>query len=138
MDSVTLRKTHFKLGDYRNPYSTTTNEQNKNIQNKRSMTVATLDEGLKNDLRSSHFILGNFDSHYQTISQQEFYDKSRQGGPGGVDFKNIEKGLRSHNYVLGNDKPDYKSETQAKYVTPKFDHHQEYISNGQKIGRAHV
>ena len=32
MDSVTLRQTHFKLGDYTNPYRTSSMEQSRDIQ----------------------------------------------------------------------------------------------------------
>jgi hypothetical protein len=117
MDSVTLRKTHFKLGDYKNPYHTTTMEQNKHIITA-ARQIATLDQNLKNDLRSSHFILGNSEPSFRTIFQQEFYDKTKMSQKSDVNFKAIEKGLRSHNYVLGNDKPDYKSETQAKFTVP--------------------
>ena len=132
MDSVTLRKTHFKLGkyiflnknkgDYANPYTTSVMEQNKNIENnKRSISVAQLDPKLKEDLRKSHFIMGNFEPNYKTVFQSEYYDKSNPGSNNKVQAHNIERSLRSHNYILGSDKPDYKSETQAKFVTPSME-----------------
>lgn len=120
MDSVSLRKTHFKLGDYRNPYTTTVMDQNRNIENKRPFSVATLDPNVKNDLRKSHFILGNQEPTYTTVNQSEFNNKQGNINPMQEDAnaKKIEKALRSHNYVLGNDKPNYKSETQSRYINP--------------------
>ena len=46
MDSVTLRKTNFKLGDYQNPYSTTSLEQSKALLAQGSQP-AQLDEDVK-------------------------------------------------------------------------------------------
>jgi hypothetical protein len=132
MDSVLLRKTHFKLGDYKNPYSTTSMEQNKNIENTRSRSIATLDQNVKDDLRKSHFILGNFEPSYKTVFQTEFYNKANNNlvNPD-LNAKAIEKVLRSHNYVLGSDKPEYKSETAAKYVAPDMSNRN--LNGGQKI-----
>jgi hypothetical protein len=118
MDSVLLRKTHFKLGDYNSTYNTTTMDHNKNIEKGNVQAVANLDINVKNDLRKSHFILGNFEPSYNTIFRQEYYNKSDLKDNSAVNSKTIEKQLRSHNYVLGSDKPDYKSETQAKYTVP--------------------
>lgn len=118
MDSVTLRKTHFKLGDYANPYTTTTMEQNKLIEGKGPRVVASLDNKLKEDLRKSHFQFGNFNPNYNTVSKSEFYNKSGIKNDAKTQFTEIERSLRSHNYVLGSDKPDYKSETSAKYTKP--------------------
>ena len=129
MDSVTLRKTHFKLGDFKNSYHTTTSDQNKEIEVCRARPVATLDESVKNDLRKSHFILGNHESNYNTIFRTEFFNKSDLKDNSMTNAKTIEKALRNHNYVLGNDKPDYKSETQAKYITPGGS----YFSQEKKI-----
>ncbi len=119
MDSVTLRRTHFKFGDYKTGYNTSLMEQNKEVENGRARSVAVLDPKVKNDLTRSHFILGNSDSSYSTVFRTEFYNKGLNKQDKALNSKTIEKSLRSHNYVLGNDVPDYKSETQAKYVLPK-------------------
>jgi hypothetical protein len=119
MNSETSRKTNFKLGDYKNPYSTTTNEQNKLIENGREISV-NRESNVKNDLRKSHFILGNFEPNFKTISQTEFYDKSKLQNSAPADGKSIEKQLREHNYIIGNSKPDYKSETHSKYLIPSM------------------
>jgi hypothetical protein len=129
MDSVTLRKTHFKFGDFKNSYHTTTSDQNKEIEVGRARSVATLDESVKNDLRRSHFILGNHEPNYNTMFRSEFFNKSDLKDHSMINSKTIEKALRNHNYVLGNDKPDYKSETQAKYITPNGS----YFSQEKKI-----
>jgi hypothetical protein len=118
MDNVTLRRTHFKLGDYINPYTTTANEQSKCLL-EQGFKPAMLDENVKNDLRRSHFVLGNALPDSQTIYKEEYYDKSAHAKPdAGVDFKNIERKLRATSYVLGNDVPDYISEHADRYKTP--------------------
>lgn len=117
MDSVTLRKTHFKLGDYQNPYSTTSMEQSKPILQEGAQP-AFLDENIKADLRRSHFIFGNNEPNFQTQTQREYYDKSKLNNRDNIDFKNVERGLRATNYVLGDEKPDYISETAAKFTKP--------------------
>lgn len=93
-------------------------DQNKKMEGGRSYSVAQLDPNLKNDLRRSHFILGNFEPSYKTVFNSEFYNKSDMNSNDKSKAANIERTLRSHNYVLGSDKPDYKSETQAKYIAP--------------------
>lgn len=93
-------------------------EQNKNIEGKPSFSVAQLDPHLKNDLRKSHFILGNFEPSYKTMFQSEFYNKTNLDTNDKKQASNIERSLRSHNYVLGSDRPDYKSETQSKFTAP--------------------
>jgi hypothetical protein len=134
MDSVTLRKTHFKFGDYKTPYSTSLMDQNRNIENGRARSVIASDQSQKKDRTQSHFILGNSDSSYTTVFRTEYYNKGLNNKDNPLNSKAIEKTLRSHNYVLGNDVPDYKSETQAKYVLP-----QGYtVQNEKKISTAEL
>ena len=120
MDSVRLRQTHFKLGDDMNPYQTSSMAQSEGIENAGKCNPS-LDEKARNDLRNSHFILGNYDPNYNTTFRAEYYDKSGLLPKTNVDFKNIERKLRSQNYELGRDKPDYVSETAAKYTKPNMD-----------------
>ena len=120
MDSVTLRQTHFKLGDDMNPYQTSSMAQSEGIENAGKCNPS-LDEKAKNDLRNSHFIFGNFDPNFNTTFRTEYYDKSKLLPKDNIDFKNIERKLRSQNYELGTDKPDYISETAAKYTKPNMD-----------------
>jgi hypothetical protein len=117
LNSETSRKTNFKLGDHKNLYLTTTNEQNKLIEGGRVIS-ASKESNAKNDLRKSHFILGNYEPNFKTISQTEYYNKSRLQNSAPSEGKSIEKQLREHNYILGNHKPDYKSETHSKYLIP--------------------
>ena len=119
MDSVTLRQTHFKLGDDRNPYQTSSMAQSEGIENA-GKCYPSLDEAAKNDLRNSHFILGNFEPNYNTTFRREYYDKSKLFPKDNVDFKNIERKLRAQNYELGTDKPDYISETKFRFSQPKI------------------
>ena len=117
MDSVTLRKTHLKLGDDTLAYSTTTGDQSKEILNKGNIPAA-LSQEAKDDLRRSHFYLGNFPPEFQTQSQREFYDKSNRNPKDNVDFKGIERKLRQTNYKLGDSQPDYISETRDRFKQP--------------------
>ena len=70
MDSVTLRRAHFNLGDDKNPYQTTSMEQSKQIFDQ-SAKPAFLDENIRADLRRSHFIFGNNEPNYITQTQRE-------------------------------------------------------------------
>jgi len=120
MDSVTLRQTHFKLGDDINKYQTSSMEQSDGIENHK-MDTGKLDQTVKNELRKSHFVLGNFEPNYNTTFRREYYDKSGSLAKNKVDFFNIERKLRTQNFQFGTDKPDYLSETQAKYIIPPRD-----------------
>jgi len=120
MDSVTLRKTNFILGDDINPYQTSSMAQSEGMENAGKCNPS-LDEKAKNDLRNSHFIFGNYDPNYNTTFRAEYYDKSRLLPKNNTDFKNIERKLRAQNYELGTDKPDYVSEFAAKYTKPNMD-----------------
>ena len=132
MDSVALRKTHFKLGDDKNPYQTSSMAQSDGIE-KVGKCNPSLDEEAKNDLRNSHFILGNFEPNYNTTFRTEYYDKSNLMPKDNLNLKNIERKLRVQNYEFGKDKPDYISETTAKYTKPDLNS----IKNGDnKISTA--
>ena len=132
MDSVALRKTHFKLGDDKNPYQTSSMAQSDGIE-KVGKCNPSLDEEAKNDLRNSHFILGNFEPNYNTTFRTEYYDKSNLMPKDNLNLKNIERKLRVQNYEFGKNKPDYISETTAKYTKPDLNS----IKNGDnKISTA--
>jgi hypothetical protein len=137
MDSVTLRKTHFKLGDHSSGYATTQQDMNKNIDGTKTFQIAKLDDALKNDLRKSHFIMGNHEPVYQTIFQQEYFDKSKRNQNKAADSENIEKALRSHNYILGSDKVVYKSETQEKYIAPKLNEKAQQKISTHELQQSH-
>jgi len=117
MDSVTLRQTHFKLGDDIGKYQTSAMEQSEGIENYK-MNMGKLDQTAKNELRKSHFVLGNFEPNYNTTFRREFVNKSNSVQRNRPDFFNIERRLRAHNFQFGTDKPDYLSETSAKYIMP--------------------
>ena len=75
MDSVTLRQSHFKLGDDINKYITSSMDQSEGIENHKQVN-AVLDQKAKNELRKSHFIFGNFEPNYNTTFRREYYNKS--------------------------------------------------------------
>ena len=92
-------------------------DQSEGIENYKS-PPATLDENLKNELRKSHFVLGNFAPNFNTSFRREYYDKSKMLPKNGTEFSKIERKLRSQNFEFGSDKPDYLSETASKYIIP--------------------
>ena len=119
-DSVTLRQSHFKLGDDPNLYQTTLMAQSDGIENAGPCKSA-LDEEAKNNLRKSHFVIGNFDPEYNTKYRSEYYDKSSMIPRDNLDTKLIERRLRSQNYNFGNEKTDYLTEMASKYTKPIID-----------------
>ena len=118
-DGYKLRQSHFKLGDDKNPYLTTSMIQNRDIENCGPCNSA-LDENAKNDLRKSHFNLGNNKPNFETTFRSEYYDKSQLLPKDNINSKNIEKMLRAHNYEFGDDKPNYISEAADRYTKPKI------------------
>ena len=118
-DGYKLRQSHFKLGDDKNPYLTTSMIQNRDIENCGPCNSA-LDENAKNDLRKSHFNLGNNKPNFETTFRSEYYDKSQMLPKDNINSKNIEKMLRAHNYEFGDDKPNYISEAADRYTKPKI------------------
>ena len=71
MDSVTLRQSHFKLGDDQNKYITSSMEQSDGIENHKQSSAA-LDQKAKNELRKSLHIK----KHKQNI--RKLNDDNRQ------------------------------------------------------------
>ena len=118
-DGYKLRQSHFKLGDDKNPYLTTSMIQNKDIENNGPCS-SSLDENAKNDLRRSHFNLGNNKPDFETTFRSEYYDKSKMLPKDNINSKNIEKMLRAHNYEFGDDKPNYLSEAASRYTKPNI------------------
>ena len=112
-----LRQSHFKFGDDRNNYMTTSMLQNKSVQENPKIT-SILDQAAKNDLRKSHFNLGNNAPNYETTFNSEFYDKSKLSQNGDKNLDKLGKALRAHNYEFGDDKPDYISETKFRFSNP--------------------
>jgi hypothetical protein len=134
MDSVTLRKTHFILGDYRNNYLTTNHEQNKNVDPKGRPVIALNDE-LKNDLRKSHFILGNYKSNMVPCSKQDYIYKYGEGYH--QDLGNVGKALRKHSHLLGDNKIEYRSEMQSKFNNPSSSGKQQQIVSTAELQKSH-
>ena len=93
--------------------------QNKDIENA-GRCNPQLDEEAKNDLRRNHFVFGNAKPNFETTFRTEFYDKSKLLPKDDLNSKNIEKMLRAHNYEFGDDKPNYLSETAARYTKPNI------------------
>jgi hypothetical protein len=114
-DSKNDRRSHLKFGDNEGKYVTTSMDQNKLVENQRGGSVKMeLDPNIKADLRSSHFTLGHAPTTYSSISNSQFYDKSKmiykKEGESNLGFA-----LRQQNYSMGDTKLDYKTENQLKF-----------------------
>ena len=119
-------------------YNTTSKDQNKLIDGgNRPRSVATLDANVKNDLRKCHFTLGNFGPTYQSAARVEFYDKSLLNTNTAADYKEIGKSLRSHNYILGNAQPEYKSEAADRFAVPLNSVRSHQKTSTQELQRSH-
>ena len=121
MDSVTLRRSHFRLGDYCSDYVTSSVDQNKLIGGDKIYNPAKLELSVKNELRKSHFNFGNQDNNFISVNSIDFTDKSKIA-PSTKLQSDMIKTLRSHNYVLGDHQPDYLTESALKYVVPTKSH----------------
>ena len=91
--------------------------QNKSVE-ENPRIPSTLDQAAKNDLRSTHFNLGNSVPNYETTFKSEFYDKSNIPTKEKKDFDKMGKALRAHNYEFGDDKLDYISENKFRFSKP--------------------
>jgi hypothetical protein len=104
------------IGEYDNKYTTTAQDQNKNIDIKKPIPIAKLNETLRNDLVNSHFKFGNEQGQYISEFKNEFTNKPIN------EVTNTSKLgilLRNHNYSLGLDNNvSYLTETHDKYTSP--------------------
>lgn len=115
MDSVSLRKTNFIMGDHIPNYNTTQNDQNRNVD-PRGRPVTALSKGVKAELRKSHFILGNYHPEYTSSNKVEYLN--HMYNPDTSNRQDIGKNLRKHNHVLGDTQPNYLSEMHSRYNNP--------------------
>jgi len=92
-------------------------QQNKDIE-KIKITQQGLDEKIKNELINSHFKLGSYSNNYLTAFRSDFELKIPNNTKITLSNKDIEKSLRSHSYVMGNNPVDYKSENKFRYSSP--------------------
>ena len=84
-------------------------------------------------------MFGNSKPNFETTFRTEFYDKSKLLPKDDLNSKNIEKMLRAHNYNFGDDKPNYLSETAARFTKPNInplDANKNKISN-QLLQQSH-
>lgn len=134
MDSVTLRKTHFILGDHRSNYSTTLQEQNKYVKPE-GIPVVGLNADLKNDLRKSHFNLGNHKTSFVSCTKADYVPKKSNVEI--KDLSDVGKSLRKHSHVLGNNLVDYKSEMQSKFQNPLTSGKQKQVVSTAELQKSH-
>ena len=93
--------------------------QNTDLESKRTnFKMVYLDENLKNELRNSHFTMGNSGPKFTTAFQTDFVNYENKNS---INIKNdsSHKELNKiSNYKMGNDKVEYNTESQLKYITP--------------------
>lgn len=73
---------------------------------------------MKNDLRNSHFTLGNFSYKLQSTNQSDF-NNANNSKYLQKDLAGDLKTLRSHNHKLGSDRIEYLSETHNRFSKPQ-------------------
>lgn len=88
--------------------------QNTDLEARRKdFRMVHLDENLKNELRTSHFLLGNSTPSYETVFQSQFYAKNSENK-----FNSTAHPHKPMGHKMGKDKVDYNSETHVKYASP--------------------
>jgi hypothetical protein len=93
--------------------------QNSDLEARRKdFKMVHLDENLKNELRTSHFLLGNSITSYKTVFQSQFYVKNNENNCNAAAHLNSHKPM---GHKMGNDKIEYNSETHMKYTLPTLD-----------------
>jgi len=90
--------------------------QNSDLEARRKdFKMVHLDENLINELRTSHFFLGNSTTSYKTVFQSQFYAKNNENNCNAAAHLNSHKPM---GHKMGNDKIEYNSETHIKYTLP--------------------
>ena len=93
--------------------------QNMDLEARRKdFKMVHLDENLKNELRRSHFLMGNFSPNYNTAFQSQFQQRDNT-----VDHtanKLIALNNKSYSHKMGSDRIVYNSETHMKYISPEM------------------
>lgn len=133
MDSVTLRKTHFILGDNNTNYNTSQIEQSKFVDPK-GQPMTMLSAETRADLRKSHFSLGNFQPTYLSSTKSEYTNKGLLNNNNSIEAS---KYLRKHNHVLGSDEPVYQSEMQSRYNNPNQVGFQKQVVSTAELQKNH-
>lgn len=91
--------------------------QNMDLEARRKdFKMVHLDENLKNELRNSHFLLGNSAPNYQTAFQSQFCAKSPNNE--NKFMSTIHHPHKPMGHKMGNDKIEYNSESHMKFITP--------------------
>lgn len=90
--------------------------QNMDLEARRKdFKMVYLDENLKNELRTSHFLLGNSNPNYQTVFQSQFYAKNNENKFNSNPHLN---GHKPMGHKMGSDKIEYNSESHIKFASP--------------------
>ena len=84
-------------------------------ERRKDFKMVHLEEKLKNELRTSHFLLGNSTPSYQTAFQSQFYAKNNENKFNSSAHAHPNKPM---GHKMRNDKVEYNSETHVKYASP--------------------
>ena len=89
--------------------------QNANLEARRKdFRMVHMDDNLKNELRKSHFLFGNFNTNYNSAFQSDYQQKKSVGN---FD-KNYENVNKKVSHKMGSDKVAYMSESHNKFISP--------------------
>ena len=93
--------------------------QNADLEARRKdFKMVHLDENLKNELRKSHFLMGNFNPNYNTAFKSEFQKKEYTYNQ--TENRKIANNNKSYSHKMGSDRVTYVSETHNKYISPEM------------------
>jgi hypothetical protein len=83
---------------------------------RKDFKMVHLDENLKNELRKSHFIIGNSNPNYITTFNSQFKDKGFISD--NLNNKNITANNRGYKNIFGTERVIYTSESHNKFNNP--------------------
>ena len=113
-----IKGSHFSLGTDKNKegaaHFLTLNEEV--YRPKKGIQQAVLNKEKLNDLRKSHFEVGNMSERMYTQNQAAFTNKSKNMPA----FKLVSKNLRESHFSLGYGKPEFMSQTMLQFRDPKY------------------
>lgn len=110
-----LRSHHFKLGTAGNQFKTTASEFGK-----KNGEPGQFDESRRQDLRASHFKIGDKNVHFLSTNKNDFV---KYDGSGSVADPNLAKNLRKTHFTVGADKGQWLTEhrTNFNWIQPVAD-----------------
>jgi hypothetical protein len=85
---------------------------------RKDFKMVNLDENLKNELRKSHFIIGNSNPNYTTTFNSHYKEKEKGFKENNLIIKKNVANKTNSNNIFGSDRVIYTSESHNKYMLP--------------------